>query len=151
MDTLTNDQKQRKHWMSALSQALPEEVEQAWEETQNKPGYAFLRMPQMGLAMVRGTTGAGGEAFNLGEITMTRASVRLDSGKIGHGYVAGRRPRHAELCAVFDALAQEPDRKEDVLSRVVGLLERAAHKRKTARQRQTDATKVEFFTMVRGE
>lgn len=151
MTTLTDDQKQRKHWMSALARALPEEVEQAWDETPDKPGYSFLRAPQIGLAMVRGKTGAQGEVFNLGEIPMTRASVRLDSGTVGHGYVAGRRPRHAELCALFDALAQEQGRREDVLSRVVRPLEVAAHKRKTKRNRQTEATKVEFFTMVRGD
>ena len=137
--------------MATLSLALPEEVEQAWNETPDKPGYSFLRMPQMGLTMVRGKTGTGGEAFNLGEITMTRASVRLDSGMVGHGYVAGRRARHAELCAVFDALAQEPDRREDILTRIVETLESKALERKTTRKRQTGATKVEFFTMVRGD
>ena len=137
--------------MSALSRALPEEIEQAWDETQEKPEYSFLRVPQVGLAMVRGKTGADGEVFNLGEITMTRVSVRLDSGTVGHGYVAGRRARHAELCAVFDALAQEPERRDDILSRVVRPLVTSAFKRVSTRKRQTDATKVEFFTMVRGD
>ena len=151
MNTLTDGQKQRKHWMSTLSRALPEEVEQAWDNTVDKPEYSLLRVPQMGLAMVRGKTGETGHPFNLGEITMTRATVRLASGKIGHGYVAGRRARHAELCAVFDALAQEPDRREDILSRVVGQLEANILQRKQILQRQTGATKVEFFTLVRGD
>ena len=151
MDTLTDEQQRRKQWMAALSRALPEEVEQAWEETADQPGYTFLRRPQTGLAMVRGKTGPGGQAFNLGEMTMTRALVRLDSGTVGHGYVAGRRPRHAELCAVFDALAQEPQRSEDIRSRVIGTLEDAALQRKHTLVRQTGATKVEFFTMVRGD
>lgn len=141
----------RKRWMSVLSRALPEDVEQAWEETPNKPGYAFLRQPQTGLAMIRGRAGATGEAFNLGEMTMTRASVRLDSGTVGHGYVAGRRPRHAELCALFDALAQEPGRQDEVLTRVVEPLETMASGRRESQRRQTNATKVEFFTMVRGD
>lgn len=151
MDTLTHEQKQRKHWMAVFARALPEELEQAWEETSDKPGFTFLRAPQAGLAMVRGKTGAAGEAFNLGEMTMTRASVRLESGVVGHGYVAGRRTRHAELCALFDAVAQEPGRREDILTRVVGPLEREARLRKQTRERQTAATRVEFFTMVRGD
>ena len=151
MDTLTQEQNQRKHWMAVLARALPEEVEQAWEETVDKPEFTSLRAPQAGLVMVRGKTGAGGEAFNLGEMTMTRASVRLASGGVGHAYVAGRRPRHAELCALFDALAQEPGRHEDILNRVIAPLDQAARLRKQTRERQTGATRVEFFTMVRGD
>jgi len=151
MNAPTDEQALRQRWMSALSRALPEEVERAWEATPDKPGYDILRLPQVGLAMVRGRAGATGQAFNLGEMTMTRASVRLGSGTVGHGYVAGRRPRHAELCAVFDALAQEPERREDVLARVVEPLESSARARREARRGPTEATKVEFFTMVRGD
>jgi alpha-D-ribose 1-methylphosphonate 5-triphosphate synthase subunit PhnG len=150
MNTPSDDQKLRQRFMAALSRALPEELEQAWEHLPDKPGYGFLRPPQIGLAMVRGRAGSTGEAFNLGEMTMTRASVRLHSGTVGHGYVSGRRPRHAELCAVFDALAQEPGRKDEILVRVVQPLEGAAGVRREERREQTEATKVEFFTMVRG-
>ena len=151
MNTPIDEQTLRKRWISALSRALPEDVEQAWEETPDKPGYTFLRQPQTGLTMIRGRAGATGEAFNLGEITMTRASVRLNSGTVGHGYVTGRRPRHAELCAVFDALAQEPGRQDEILARVVEPLESLALGRKENQRCQTNATKVEFFTMVRGD
>ena len=151
MDTQTDDVRLRKRWMAALAKARPEDLEQAWEGTPDQPGYDFLRRPQIGLVMVRGRAGGTGEAFNLGEMTMTRASVRLQSGTVGHGYVAGRRERHAELCAVFDALAQEPARRDDVLARVIEPLEAAAAARRQARRVRTEATKVEFFTMVRGD
>uniref|UniRef100_UPI0016890F4D phosphonate C-P lyase system protein PhnG n=1 Tax=unclassified Calothrix TaxID=2619626 RepID=UPI0016890F4D len=45
----------------------------------NLPEYSFLRSPEIGLAMVRGRAGGTGEAFNLGEITMTRCVVQLEN------------------------------------------------------------------------
>ena len=142
----------RQRIMSALARALPEEVERAWERLPDKPGYGFLRAPQTGLAMIRGSAGGTqGEIFNLGEMTMTRASVTLDSGTVGHGYVAGRACRHAELCAIFDALGQEGEREKEILDQVVRPLEEAASERRAVLHRQSAATKVDFFTMVRGD
>ena len=34
--------------------------------------------------------GGGGAAFNLGEMTVTRCTVRTETGFVGHAYVAGR-------------------------------------------------------------
>jgi alpha-D-ribose 1-methylphosphonate 5-triphosphate synthase subunit PhnG len=145
------ERKLRQGWMATLAKALPEEVEEAWERLPEKPAYVFLRAPQVGLAMVRGRAESTGESFNLGEMTMTRASVRLDCGVEGHGYVSGRRPRHAELCAVFDALALTPVWREEILARVVRPLEASARARREARGLETEGTRVEFFTMTRGE
>ncbi len=72
-----------------------------------------MRGPEGGLVMVRGRAGGGGAPFNLGEMTVTRCTVRLGSGLVGHAYVAGREPRRAELAALVDALMQDPERADD--------------------------------------
>ena len=50
----------------------------------------WLRRPEIGPVMVRGRTGATGLAFNMGEMTVTRCSLRLQGGVVGHGFVQGR-------------------------------------------------------------
>ena len=141
----------RARWMSDLAQAEPAAVAAAWGRLDPEPVYRVLRAPESGLVMVRGRAGGTGAPFNLGEMTVTRCSVTLDGGRVGHAYVPGRDRRHAERAAVLDALLQDETTR--------GLLERlviaplAAARR--ARQQETRArvagTKVEFFTMVRGE
>ncbi|GAB6036633.1 phosphonate C-P lyase system protein PhnG [Fundidesulfovibrio butyratiphilus] len=141
----------RRRVLSALAKARAADVTRAWDETGDKPAYETLRGPQTGLVMVRGRAGGTGESFNLGEMTVTRASVRLEGGQVGHGYVAGRDKDHALGCALFDALVQVPGRQGEVLVRVVEPLERAVAKRSDRESARIDATRVEFFTMVRGD
>ena len=43
--------------------------------------------------MMRGRAGGGGAPFNLGEMTVTRCTVRTAGGQVGHAYVAGRDGR----------------------------------------------------------
>ena len=69
----------------------------------------FLRRPETGLVMLRGRAGGTGQAFNLGEASVTRCSVRLSDGQVGTGYVLGRDQRKAELVAVL--ASREPPRR----------------------------------------
>uniref|UniRef100_UPI001684D917 phosphonate C-P lyase system protein PhnG n=1 Tax=unclassified Calothrix TaxID=2619626 RepID=UPI001684D917 len=120
----------------------------------NLPEYSFLRSPEIGLAMVRGRAGGTGEAFNLGEITMTRCVVQLENLEeaiAGFGYIAGRSHRHAELAALCDALLQTPHWRDRIQAEVIQPLQIESQKQQELQQRQTEATKVNFFTMVRGE
>ena len=100
--------------------------------------------------MVRGRAGGTGNPFNLGEMTVTRCAIRLDSGVTGHCYAAGRDRRKVELAAVFDALLQA-DPAAPFLNELIDSLaaRQAADRDRTSRK--AAATKVEFFTMVRGE
>lgn len=141
----------RRRVLSALAKARASDVARAWAETGDKPAYETLRGPQTGLVMVRGRAGGAGEPFNLGEMTVTRASVRLEGGQVGHGYVAGRDKDHALGCALFDALAQDPNRQREVLTRVVEPLEALLAGRRDREAARADATRVEFFTMARGD
>jgi len=140
----------RQHWMSVLALASREELERHWCDLPARPDYRRLRGPEVGLVMVRGRAGGTGTRFNLGEMTVTRCSVELADGTTGHAYAGGRDRRHAELSAVFDALLQRDDR--GALHRtLVEPLARAQQARRQAATARVAASRVEFFTMVRGE
>jgi alpha-D-ribose 1-methylphosphonate 5-triphosphate synthase subunit PhnG len=109
-----------------------------------------LRSPELGLVLVRGRMGGLGDAFNLGEMTVTRAAVRLESGETGLAYVAGRERRHAELAAAIDAMMQSETLRPRVEASVVARLDRAQQARREMGARKAAATKVDFFTMVTG-
>jgi alpha-D-ribose 1-methylphosphonate 5-triphosphate synthase subunit PhnG len=114
-------------------------------------GAQLIRGPETGLVTIRGRIGGAGAAFNVGEATVTRASVRLSSGEIGHSYQLGRDAAKARLCAIIDAAAQRPGNSERVEQIVIAPL-RARLGREDARKKaEAAATKVDFFTMVRGE
>ncbi|MGH6917033.1 MAG: phosphonate C-P lyase system protein PhnG, partial [Geminicoccaceae bacterium] len=51
----------------------------------------------------------------------------------------------------FDALLQAPDRRAALLERVVAPLAAAQAEARAAQARKAAATRVEFFTMVRGD
>jgi alpha-D-ribose 1-methylphosphonate 5-triphosphate synthase subunit PhnG len=139
----------RRRWMAALARADRASLEAAWRDLPERPGYRHLRQPEIGLAMVRGRMGGTGQRFNLGEMTVARATVRTDQGTVGFGYVAGRDLRHAELAALFDALLQDDAHRPMLMAALIEPLERAAAAHRTARERAVQASKVEFFTMVR--
>ena len=115
------------------------------------PEAVTVRGPEVGLVMLRGRIGGDGSPFNLGEATVTRASVRLTSGEVGHAIVLGRDTAKARLAAHLDALWQRDDWRSRVEATVVGpaIAAEAAADRVLAEE--TAATRVDFFTMVRGE
>jgi len=141
----------RRRWMSVLAQASGEEIEQAWQALPEQPEYRVVRRPEVGLVMVRARAGGSGAPFNLGEMTVTRCTVDLPSGMAGHGYVAGRNVRHAELAAVFDALLQDPLLTAGIEERVIGPLETIQRERRRQLSARSAPTRVEFFTLVRGD
>lgn len=112
------------------------------------PAHEVLRSPEIGTVMVRGRAGGTGNAFNLGEITVTRASVRLGSGHVGHGYVQGRDKGHALRAALVDAMGQaDPVQAAAILAP----LRADEIRRRAAIAAEAAATRVDFFTLVRGE
>lgn len=144
----------RQRWMRAFALGDETLLEKGLENIPQLPAYTFLRKPEAGMLMLEGRAGNSGQRFNLGEMLVTRCTVVLapeHGGVEGHAYVMGNRPGHARSAAVLDALMQRPEyapRLEREL--VVPLL--AAHARKAARiVAETAATRVDFFTLVRGE
>jgi alpha-D-ribose 1-methylphosphonate 5-triphosphate synthase subunit PhnG len=137
------DIQSRRRWLSVLAKATTEELEAIRPEA----GLELLRAPEIGLVMVRGRAGATGRRFNLGEVTVTRCAVRAADGTIGHGHVQGRDKRKARLVAELDAVLQT---SPDPLA-VIAPLARAQEARRAAVARKAAATRVEFFTLVRGD
>jgi len=148
---MTAEHAARRRWMSVLAQATGAEIERAWQALAERPEYRVVRRPEVGLVMVRGRAGGSGAPFNLGEMTVTRCTVDLPSGMAGHGYVAGRNVRHAELAAVFDALLQDPLLTAGIEESVIGPLEAIQRERRRQLAARSAATRVEFFTLVRGD
>jgi alpha-D-ribose 1-methylphosphonate 5-triphosphate synthase subunit PhnG len=146
-------QAERARWMSCLSQADPARLEAAWAGLQPSPPHRWLRQPETGLVMLRGRAGGSGQAFNLGEMTMTRAAVRIEgeSPATGFGYVAGRNRRHAELAALFDALLQDETRRPALMAELIAPLQAAAAISRAVRAAEIAPTRVDFMTMVRGD
>lgn len=146
----TGENAARKAWMSLLAKSKASDLNQMCEGYQDLPAHDVLRAPQIGSVMVQGRAGAVGSAFNLGEMTVTRCSIRLKSGETGHGYVQGRDKRHALQAAMVDALMQT-EAAEAVQSAILAPLSSAAESQRAARSAKAAATKVDFFTMARGE
>ena len=141
----------RPTWMAILAKSSLDDLEQQIKTLGHLPKYTFLRKSEIGLAMIRGRVGGTGQAFNLGEMTVTRCVIKMEENIQGFGYVGGRSKRHAELAAVCDGLLQQEKWFQKVSDRVIQPLKAKYSDRQQKQQSQTDATKVEFFTMLRGE
>ncbi|MEO0341928.1 MAG: phosphonate C-P lyase system protein PhnG [Pseudomonadota bacterium] len=141
---------ERKDWMSLLAKTAPATLQAACADLDLPQDVSDLRVPEIGGVMVRGREGATGNAFNLGEMTVTRAAVQLGDGTIGYSYVQGRDRDHARLAAILDAMLQT-DRTEEILQSVIQPLKVVLAEKRAASQVKADQTKVDFFTMVRGE
>ena len=90
MDTST-----RQRWLGALANS-PMERLQALLPPALPAAPRWLRRAETGLMMLQGRSGGSGARFNLGEISVSRASCEID-GHIGHGWVrGGDGRRHAE-------------------------------------------------------
>ena len=115
------------------------------------PAHEDLREPENGLVMVRGRIGGDGAAFNLGEATVSRAAVRLATGEIGFGYALGRDRNKAQMIALCDALIQNSGHAGAVEDQVLAPLRVALALERKRKAAETAATRVDFYTMVRGE
>jgi len=115
------------------------------------PAHENLREPENGLVMVRGRIGGDGAPFNLGEATVSRAAVRLATGEVGFGYVLGRDGQKARLIALCDALIQTSDHAGPIETQVLAPLRAVIASERTRKATETAATRVDFYTMVRGE
>ncbi|MBR0654996.1 phosphonate C-P lyase system protein PhnG [Roseomonas arctica] len=112
------------------------------------PTHTRIRGPETGLVMLRGRAGGDGAAFNLGEMTTTRCTIRTSAGQVGHAYVAGRDGRQAELAALLDALLQDADWHDAMMAAVIEPLNAAERARHALRARRAAATRVDFLAMA---
>jgi alpha-D-ribose 1-methylphosphonate 5-triphosphate synthase subunit PhnG len=146
-----NSDAARRIAMAAFAAATREDLQALVAEAGLVMEAEALRGPETGLVTVRGRIGGGGDVFNTGEATVTRATVRLPSGQIGHAYALGRDKEKVRLAAILDANWCAEETRAAVDATIVApLLEKAAAA-DAKRRAETAATKVDFFTMVRGE
>ncbi len=150
MNMMNDPNAARKAWLGLLAKAPAADLAALWQAFAETPDHDLLRAPEIGGVMVRGRAGAIGAAFNLGEMTVTRASVKLTCGAVGHGYVQERDKTQALTAALVDALMQT-DAAARVEAQVLTPLRASMLARKDTRAAKAAATKVDFFTMVRGE
>jgi alpha-D-ribose 1-methylphosphonate 5-triphosphate synthase subunit PhnG len=115
------------------------------------PAHENLREPENGLVMVRGRIGGDGAPFNLGEATVSRAAVRLSTGEVGFGYTLGRDRQKARMIALCDAMLQSDQFAGAVESGVIAPLRAAMVANRNREAAETAATRVDFYTLVRGE
>jgi len=141
----------RQRWLGVLSRAGRDELERALTALADLPPIEHVRPPEPGMVMLRGRVGGTGDAFNLGEATVTRCAVRVGAGALGVGYTLGRDRRKAELVALFDALLQDETRQARLLRELITPMQQGQAAGRAATSRSAAASKVEFFTFVRGE
>ncbi len=141
----------RQHWISVLAKADSKALQDQWQALAIEPEYQFIRKPEIGLTMMRGRVGGSGQPFNLGEMSLTRCAVRLASGSLGVSYVSGRNKAHALTAALADALLQEADHQVVLQEGLIMPLQTQIEAARAKRESKAAATKVDFFTLVRGE
>ena len=139
----------RRRWLSILAKAPGARLQALWQAIGPISTYTVLRRPEIGLVMVQGRISGTGAPFCAGEMTVTRAAVRLDSGEMGFGYVGGRDARHAETAAAIDALGQRADWMERLEAEIIARLADEAEARHRLIAARAAATKVDFFTVAR--
>ena len=152
-DACEQQRSARAAWMRVMALAEPSALDSAYAALGELPAHRTLRAPETGMAMVRGRAGGTGAQFNLGEVSVTRCAVAFDAagGIVGTAYVRGRAPRHAEQAAVLDGLLQMPDWHARVHEQVITPLARTHRGEAAARAAAAAQTRVDFFTLARGE
>jgi len=141
----------RRDAMAVLASSEADEIVAALAALGPLPPHEDLRVAESGMLMVRGRIGGDGASFNVGEATVSRAAVRLASGETGVGYVLGRDRDKARLIALCDALIQSEPHADAVERHVLAPLRTRQVAERAADAERIAATKVEFFTLVRGE
>jgi alpha-D-ribose 1-methylphosphonate 5-triphosphate synthase subunit PhnG len=144
----TPETKARQRWMAVLARASAPRLASLLESAPPLPPCTVLRGPESGLVMLRGRAGGGGGPFNLGEMSVTRCTVRNAAGFVGHAYVKGRDAQQARLAAELDAALQDPTLRDGIAESVIAPLAAEQSAARASLSAKAAATRVEFFTMA---
>jgi alpha-D-ribose 1-methylphosphonate 5-triphosphate synthase subunit PhnG len=150
-DTPTSEHAARQAWLAVLARATLAELEGMVPAPGELPPLELVRPAEIGMVMLRGRVGGTGNAFNLGEASVVRCAVRLRGGPLGVAYALGRDKRRAELAALFDAMLQDPRHHAELQQSLIAPLAQAQALARERMRRDVAGSKVEFFTLVRGE
>lgn len=141
----------RQALMRICADASIEELSRALADFGGAPAVEDVRTPETGLVMLRGRIGGDGAPFNVGEATVTRAVVRLEGGTLGYSYLLGRSAERARLAAIVDALGQDATWRARLEAALVAPVQARREAELTRQREEAAATRVNFFTLVRGE
>lgn len=144
-------QQQRQRWISVLARADFDNLQKYWDAIGINSRFTTIRPAEIGLAQVQGRIGASGRKFNMGDVTISRAVIQLESGEMGYSYVQGRNKQHAEIAAIIDALMQADIYNQQLESQLIEPLAAIKLNQEQVRQQAVSSSKVDFFTLVRGE
>jgi len=141
----------RKRALNAMATCETSVLKAHYDALGTLPAVMPVRGPEIGMVMLRGRAGGGGAPFNLGEATVTRATIKLADGEIGHAVVLGRETGKARMIAHLDALAQRAHWAERIEHGVIAPVLAANEDAMRQRAEETESTRVDFFTVARGE
>lgn len=148
---MSTEESTRQEWMAALALAPAARLRSVWNSLPALPEYSVVRGPETGLVMIRARTGNSGGRFNLGEMTVTRCTVNVGQGVMGHAFIGGLSHEHARMAAVFDALLQLSDWSDTLRRRLVIPLQKERQAYLARRRDEVQPSRVDFFTLVRGD
>jgi alpha-D-ribose 1-methylphosphonate 5-triphosphate synthase subunit PhnG len=150
-DAAAGERSERQALMRICAEASEAELEAALAACDGIFAAEDVRPPETGLVMLRGRIGGDGASFNLGEATVTRAVIRLTDGTLGYSYLLGRSARRARLAAIVDALGQNTEYRPGLEAALVVPVQARRDAERAQQREQAAATRVNFFTLVRGE
>lgn len=143
----------RAWWIGVLAHAEASDIAAISTVIDVDPSsFHVVKPAETGTVMLEGRAGGGGQRFNLGEATVTRCVVRLTNGTIGVAYALGRDHAKAIYSALIDANLQSADQStRDMILVQLNLLDQKRSAVRELKSKKASATKVNFFTLVRGE
>ena len=139
----------RPEWISIFSKTSEDLLKNSLDHINFKENYDVLLGPEIGSIMIQGRAGGTGDKFNLGEATLTKCIVKFQE-KTGYSYHLGRNLIKSEYGAILDALMQIESYNSKLLMYVKEFQEEI-QKEKTKIIAGSSESKVDFFTMVRGD
>lgn len=145
----STDVPKRQAMMATCAHATRAELERVLGPAMPLSDVRDIRPTETGLVMVRGRSGGDGAPFNVGEATVTRAAVVLPDGATGFAFHLGRDVGKARAAAIIDALWQG-EARAGIEAALAPLRARIAAGR-LRKAEETAATRVNFFTLARGE
>lgn len=144
-------QTDRQRWLSVLAHSSAALLETHWQALNLQPAFTLIRPAEIGLTRLQARMGATGKRFVMGDATVTRAVVQLSDGTLGYSYLLGRDKAHAERCALLDALLQQPETRQLLEEKIITPLAAWRDEQRQLRAREIASSKVDFFTLVRGD
>ena len=144
-------EKDRKTWIALLGNADPMDLEAARKALGDEVDITHVVKPETGMIMIQAKADGSNSRFNLGEITVSRCVLEVKKIYMGTSWVMGSDLRHAELAALFDGMLQDPATHEKLAETLIKELKIKQTAKNERLAQDASDTRVEFFTLKRGE